>query len=178
MGDSFSLNMKICLLLAFFSSCYGAAVNTKSGGASFALLDRSKLFTSKTTTSMTLKRVKFTCSITLVHTYTEVIIKESKLQCKPSKPTKLKQKNIRFTVKNFSFQMDISINPTKIIKAIITDGPPEPTKAPRPAPKTTAGNEASSFSTPTKTTESNAQPTTTTTTTTTTTATTTTTTTT
>merc|ERR1719233_864830 len=155
--------MKIWLLLAFSSFCYSAAVNRTSDRSNFAALDRSKLFTSKTNIAMTLKRVKFTCSITLVHSYTEVNLKESKLQCKPSKPTKLKQKNIKFTVKAFSFKMDININPTKITKAEITKGPPEPTKAP-----TTTLTTASSFKSTFNTMESNLQAETTTTTTTTT----------
>merc|ERR1712002_131918 len=105
---------------------------------------------------MTLKRVKFTCSITLVHSYTEVDLKQSKLQCKPSKPSKLKQKNIKFTVKAFSFKMDININPTKIAKAVITKGPPEPTKP--PTTTITTENKPSSFSTNSENTESNATP--------------------
>jgi hypothetical protein len=59
---------------------------------------------------------------TLTHSYTLVDIKKSKIKCKPSKPTKLNQTNIMLTVKAFSFLMDISVNPTKILKAVITKG--------------------------------------------------------
>merc|ERR1719295_1332819 len=70
-----------------------------------------------------MKRVKITCSITLVHSFVRVDIKQSKLQCKPTMPRWLTQKNFKFTVKEFSFKIDFRINPTNLLKAEITSGP-------------------------------------------------------
>ena len=75
------------------------------------------------------KGVTFRCKITIVHTYFIVNIRQSDIKCSPSAPKRQKVKDLQILGNGFRFELDVSINPSRIESARIVTAPATTTPA-------------------------------------------------
>ena len=87
------------------------------------------------TKNIGVKGVKFRCKITVVHTYFDVNIRASDIRCSPSQPKRQKVNNFQMIGNGYRFELDLSINPSKIDSAKIVTAPK--TTTPRTTSTTT-----------------------------------------
>ena len=88
-----------------------------------------------------IKQVKFRCKITIVHNYFIVNRQKSDIKCSPGTPKNQKANKVQIVGNGYRFELDISINPTKILTATIVKAPKTTT------PKTTSTTTTSTTTT-------------------------------
>merc|ERR1719244_1695711 len=88
-----------CLLLVLLSSVYAETEKIKS--------------------SVKVGGTKFSCTFTLVREEKNVSLTESKVACKPNKPTKKKVNNFEVSTDSATYNVSFNINPEKLTKASV-----------------------------------------------------------
>merc|ERR1719206_763333 len=122
---------------------------------STAVLEKESRLSVKIEKSFVIKKIKFKCIFTLVHTCESIGTSGHKTVCTPSKPKRQEMKNLKLSGSGFKYTENINVNPTKITKISMTSKPSyckPKTSAPTPPPPTTAPTTAAQILTTTTTT--------------------------